>query len=1132
MKKSYIFKIWIILSFCVLMSSAGGYAQSLSAFTSSNQSVCYNDGSLIVHARGGTPPYTDSILAGPASISITYPIAIRPGDSTFLNLPHGFFTVVVHDAAGHQAQVNGTVAGSYQFPRFYFYQSRYQINGSHYADTVYCQIAAGSGTAPFQYAISSTNAVSGFSAYSSDSFFTHLCPGHYWVKVLDACGNVFTDNYNYSYDIQAYPLCQNSTQGTLDMSHLYGTPPFTYTYRNSSPSYTRSNTTGSFTGLGRGFNGKVIVSDGCGVTDSIAVVNESITLMETCPFDSVIYWQNFHGVTKPDTLHIVCTDCSPVQAYTFTQNDTFPDKLFTRILPNRTYHIVAYSRACGGRDTIPVSVSTPRASVRPLTVVNISCKSFTAHYEGVTGWMKFDSFELKTYAGTTVSMIRRRDSVVSFYRLPAGDYVLNAYNNDLCHAYKGYFSNPGFSYLAQITTDNSCHKSYELLIDQTKTRFYQDFSLVRGAHDTLRSDPGFSAHYARISHLQPGTYTLMSDSGCSKSITLSAMPVYSGSFSSYMSCAGEPMIGYNISTAGFVNNDILIKLYKNSNLIASVPPYAPPFNNYPVHDTGWFHYEVYALPTHHADSTAGSTSYDSVCPLDSGMIFVSSSRVPYPRVSNIYECGRGRLPRYTILGGSIPYVVQIPGVDTVTLTGNVGSFPTDSPGSYTLIVYDNCGISRSYSFSIMDTCPGVINPPDTTPIIDTTPVVIDTCPHLILDATYGHICFGAADMLRASINIPDTGAHFVWDPRAYAPSIIVSPDSDMTYGVTYITGKEGCASETRFVHISVSAPVTMSAAGDTSFCEGNRTMLRTYASMAGGQFQWQPGDQNTPIVMVAPQNTTVYKVSYSVPGCLTVYDSVRVGVSHPPSISLQPVVSCYGMHTGAIVPDIQPQGRYDYAWSDGNTDAIDSNLAPGSYTLTVSVGGQCSATATAMVTETDTVALVAEANGRSVKEGNQIQLMSAIKGCSDSLISSYVWNSNSWLNCTGCPAPVLQAAAGDTAGTFSLTVTYGANNCKVTSSGSITIIAIPGLVLPSAFSPNGDGVNDIYTAEGKGIVTFHMTIYSRWGEQVYSGDDLHSGWDGMVKGAPGVAEAYQVYVDAQMNDGSSMHKEQAIMLMR
>ena len=46
------------------------------------------------------------------------------------------------------------------------------------------------------------------------------------------------------------------------------------------------------------------------------------------------------------------------------------------------------------------------------------------------------------------------------------------------------------------------------------------------------------------------------------------------------------------------------------------------------------------------------------------------------------------------------------------------------------------------------------------------------------------------------------------------------------------------------------------------------------------------------------------------------------------------------------------------------------------------------------------------------------------------------------------------------------------------------------------FTPNGDGLNDIFSPKGFGIVKYEMNIFDRWGERVFTTTDFNQGWDG------------------------------------
>jgi len=55
------------------------------------------------------------------------------------------------------------------------------------------------------------------------------------------------------------------------------------------------------------------------------------------------------------------------------------------------------------------------------------------------------------------------------------------------------------------------------------------------------------------------------------------------------------------------------------------------------------------------------------------------------------------------------------------------------------------------------------------------------------------------------------------------------------------------------------------------------------------------------------------------------------------------------------------------------------------------------------------------------------------------------------------------------------------------------------LYIPNAFTPDGNGTNDYFTAKGQEIIEFQMMIFNRWGELIYQTEDMSKGWDGTAK---------------------------------
>ena len=74
--------------------------------------------------------------------------------------------------------------------------------------------------------------------------------------------------------------------------------------------------------------------------------------------------------------------------------------------------------------------------------------------------------------------------------------------------------------------------------------------------------------------------------------------------------------------------------------------------------------------------------------------------------------------------------------------------------------------------------------------------------------------------------------------------------------------------------------------------------------------------------------------------------------------------------------------------------------------------------------------------------------------------------------------------------------------------------------MPNAFTPNGDGINDIVRVEGKGFIEFQFMIFNRWGEKVFESRDQNIGWDGIYKGQLQEMEAYAYTVKVRFLDNT------------
>jgi gliding motility-associated-like protein len=84
-------------------------------------------------------------------------------------------------------------------------------------------------------------------------------------------------------------------------------------------------------------------------------------------------------------------------------------------------------------------------------------------------------------------------------------------------------------------------------------------------------------------------------------------------------------------------------------------------------------------------------------------------------------------------------------------------------------------------------------------------------------------------------------------------------------------------------------------------------------------------------------------------------------------------------------------------------------------------------------------------------------------------------------------------------------------NCVDTTCHTITVASTDFVIVPNVFSPNGDGVNDLFTLETKNIASFQMTILNRWGNVLKTLNSVEEAWDGRTEDHKDVHEGVYFY---------------------
>jgi gliding motility-associated-like protein len=104
--------------------------------------------------------------------------------------------------------------------------------------------------------------------------------------------------------------------------------------------------------------------------------------------------------------------------------------------------------------------------------------------------------------------------------------------------------------------------------------------------------------------------------------------------------------------------------------------------------------------------------------------------------------------------------------------------------------------------------------------------------------------------------------------------------------------------------------------------------------------------------------------------------------------------------------------------------------------------------------------------------------------------------------------------------------------CEADSCVSLRSSVEPLVDVASAFTPNGDGVNDIVRVRGFGIARMNWRIFNRWGQLVYQGTNPNQGWDGKYQGVLQAQDVFNYVLDLEFSDGTKLQKKGDITLLR
>ena len=149
-------------------------------------------------------------------------------------------------------------------------------------------------------------------------------------------------------------------------------------------------------------------------------------------------------------------------------------------------------------------------------------------------------------------------------------------------------------------------------------------------------------------------------------------------------------------------------------------------------------------------------------------------------------------------------------------------------------------------------------------------------------------------------------------------------------------------------------------------------------------------------------------------------------------------------------------------------------------------------------------------------------------------VTSYTWAPNYYLSADNIPSVI---ASPHRSTVYYLTVISSTDGCPATD--SITVNVISKVHIPNAFSPNGDGKNDVFYIMGglPGDVIKDFTIFDRWGYKIFQNQNgilnyTNYGWDGNIKGSPAPTGAYVYVVTIKSLSGEQTVYKGTVILVR
>ena len=379
------------------------------------------------------------------------------------------------------------------------------------------------------------------------------------------------------------------------------------------------------------------------------------------------------------------------------------------------------------------------------------------------------------------------------------------------------------------------------------------------------------------------------------------------------------------------------------------------------------------------------------------------------------------------------------------------------------------------------------------------------------------------------MNTTGSATSFSWTPVTGLsnPNIgnpVATPTATIKYYVTG-TGANGCTN-TDSVLVTQKTLPAINTIPDTLVCPGSSVQLTT---TGGVSYTWTPATGLSNPNIASPVATPLVPTKYYVTGTgangCTHTDSVMVGIGTILNVSTTPDTSVCAQSS----IQLQTTGATSYSWTP-TTGLSNPNIANPVVTPSVTTKYYVSGTNGTGCAGTDSVTVTINPPPQIVTTPDTLLCGSGSVQLNTTGGTGYFWFPAFGLNNPTIANPI--ATPGAT--TQYIVTGYDANGCSASDTVNIRIgfSAKSGLLLPSAFSPNGDGVNDCFGIRFyEGITELEFRIFNRWGENVFYTTDPTACWNGRFRGKinPG---NYVYYLKAKTACTEPVFIKGSVILMR